>query len=337
MELLVDPSRQVANRVVANRVVASRGDSRGEPRRVTRPLAPGVELGTTTLRLSDRVVHSKQYRLTSLLGEGGMGRVYRAWDPVLERDVALKVIKPDVPGRARERFRREAMFGARLCHPGLVRVYDLGLLAEQGLDWFAMEYLHGKDLEVLLSRARRRRVCLSPRLVASLFDGLLDALHHAHEHGLVHRDVKPANVFITPRGGAELSVKLLDFGVAWEMESSSAPEICGDPRYIAPEQAAGDSKLDRRADVYAAGIALFESLVGRHPFEDLIDCEPDVLVDAQRHRPVPSVRDLLPRSIPAELRCALDIVLGKACAKQPSERFATADDMRRALVATVVG
>lgn len=328
MELQADPSRQP---------VDGRAEvSRRELRRVTRPIAPGCDQ-PQPLRSSDPVMHSKQYRITSLLGEGGMGRVYRAWDPGLERDVALKVIKPDVPGRARERFRKEAVFGARLCHPGLVRVYDLGLLADQGLDWFAMEYLHGKDLEVLLSRARRRRVCLSPRLVVSLFDRLLDALHYAHEHGVVHRDVKPANVFITPRGGADLGVKLLDFGVAWEMGGSGAPEICGDPRYIAPEQASGDSKLDRRADVYAAGIALFEALVGRHPFEELVDSEPNVLVAAQRERPLPAARDLLPRSVPAAVRCGLDIVLSKACAKDPGERFATADDMRRALLATVVG
>lgn len=328
MELLVDISRRDAE--------SEREPSRPEPRRVTRPIAPGLDQPTPLLP-STPLVHSKQYRITSLLGEGGMGRVYRAWDPVLERDVALKVIKPDVPGRARERFRREAVFGARLCHSGLARVYDLGLLADQGLDWFAMEYLHGKDLEVLLARARRRGLHLSPRLVATLFDRLLDALHHAHEHKVVHRDVKPANVFVTPRGGADLGVKLLDFGVACELGAADAPEICGDPRYIAPEQAAGDPTLDRRADIYSAGIALFESLVGRHPFEELIDAAPEVLVEAQRKRPIPSARELLPRSIAAEVRCALDIVLAKACAKDPGDRFATADDLRCALLAAVVG
>jgi serine/threonine protein kinase len=327
MELLADPSRHNAE--------GRTEESRRQGRRVTRPIALGCDQ-PEPLRVSEPVVHSKQYRITSLLGEGGMGRVYRAWDPVLERDVALKVIKPDVPGRARERFRREAVFGARLCHPGLARVYDLGLIADQGLDWFAMEYLHGKDLEVLLARARRRHVCLSPRLVASLFDRLLDALHHAHEHGVVHRDVKPANVFVTPKGGAELGVKLLDFGVAWEVGSTGAREICGDPRYIAPEQAAGDPALDRRADIYSAGIALFEALVGRHPFEDLVDSEPEVLVKAQRERSLPSIGESISRCVPAEVRCALDIVLGKACAKDPAARFETADDMRRALLATVL-
>jgi serine/threonine protein kinase len=309
-----------------------------ETRRVTRALAPGLDepvFSVGTLDVSAAVCHSKQYRITSLLGEGGMGKVYRAWDPVLERDVALKVIKPDVPGRARERFRREAVFGAKLCHPGLVRVYDLGLLEDQGLDWFAMEYLHGKDLEVLLARARRRKMCLSPRLVGTLFDRALDALHHAHESGVVHRDIKPANVFILPRGGADLGVKLLDFGVAWEIGSAAAREICGDPRYIAPEQADGDSKLDRRADIYAAGMTLFESLVGRHPFEEIVDAEPDVLLDAQHHRPLPSTVEHLPGSVPLEVRHALEIVVAKACAKDPAERFATADDMRRALLAAV--
>ncbi|MBV1858598.1 MAG: protein kinase [Nannocystaceae bacterium] len=129
------------------------------PGRITQPFAPASGGGVTrggSFDPSAALVHSKQYRILDKLGEGGMGTVYRAYDPMLERNVAIKVLKPGLPSALRRRFLAEARHGARLAHPHLARVYDLGIELDTGLDWFAMEYLQGRDLETLLRRARLR-------------------------------------------------------------------------------------------------------------------------------------------------------------------------------------
>lgn len=283
------------------------------------------------------LIHSKQYRVTGTLGEGGMGNVYRAYDPVLERDVALKVMKHGLPGEARQRFRQEAMYGARLSHPNLARVYDLGFWPDRGIDWFAMEYLQGRDLEVLLTRARERGMRFSLRFAVDVFDGVLDALDHAHREGLVHRDVKPGNIFVgRQRHRDRVWAKLLDFGVAVDVrgDGRGVAEICGDPRYIAPEQALGSDELDGRTDVYAAGMSLFETLTGRHPFQDLVGAHHEMLLEAQCTREVPQVGQYLP-DLPASLRCAMDVIVDKACAKDPADRFESAATMRVALLDAV--
>lgn len=302
--------------------------------RVTQPFAMALD---EPLALDSRqlVIHSKQYRITGTLGEGGMGTVYRAYDPVLERDVALKVMKPGLPDPARRCFRSEALYSARLCHPNLARIFDLGIMPDLGLEWFAMEYLRGKDLERLLEGARRRGLRFSLMLVAQVFDGILDALHHAHRHGVIHRDVKPANIFVSREThGTRVSAKLLDFGVACDTRRGSDDEIerCGDPRYVAPEQALGDTRPDARTDVYAAGISLFEVVTGRHPFEDLLSEPTSTLIAAHCERTPPWPSHLLPRELPAAVRCGLDVVISKACAKDPEDRFESAADMRRALL-----
>lgn len=302
--------------------------------RVTQAFAPQIDhVEDAPIDVERPVLHSKQYRIVEQLGEGGMGTVYRAYDPVLERDVALKVLKAGLPISARERFRHEARHGARLCHPNIVRVFDLGVMPEAGLDWFAMEYLEGRDLETLLARAARRSLRLPPRLVAMVFDRVLDALEHAHSLGLVHRDVKPANIFITRQPSqSNVGVKLLDFGVAVDRLREDEPlELCGDPRYVAPEQALGEQSLDRRADIYAAGISLYEALTGWHPFEDIITEGTARLIQAQCDEPVPQVSHRLPRHWPAEVRCGLDVIIDCACAKDPKRRFDSAASMREAL------
>jgi serine/threonine-protein kinase len=295
--------------------------------------ASAPDLAESLLDVDRPVLHSKQYRITEFLGEGGMGKVYRAYDPMLERDVALKVLQPGLPALARHRFRWEARHGARLCHPNIVRVFDLGVLPSSGLDWFAMEYLVGRDLETLLTRAARRSLRLPARLIGLVFDRTLDALHHAHLSGLVHRDVKPANIFVTRiPGSAEVGIKLLDFGVAIDLQrEGETAEVCGDPRYVAPEQAMGDVCLDHRADVYAAGISLFEAVTGRHPFEDEGLSSATSLIGAHCHRPVPAASAFLPDAWALEARAAIDVVIGKACAKDPLDRFESAAAMRAAL------
>jgi serine/threonine protein kinase len=306
--------------------------------RETRPFAAELE-PVDRIDPASLVIHSKQYRILGQLGEGGMGIVYRAYDPVLERDVALKVVKPELPGAARHRFRQEAVIGARLTHPNVVRVFDLGFMPDQGLDWFAMEYLHGRDLDVLISRARERHKRLPWGIVAHVFSGLLDALEHAHLRGIVHRDVKPSNVFVCrePDEG-RIATKLLDFGVAYDMRKKGGPlEICGDPRYIAPEQALGNRPLDARTDLYAAGLTLFELITGQHAFADLLEAPSRDLLAAQCERAVPRPSERLPSSVPAVVRCGLDVIVARACDKDPTRRFASASDMRTALLHVLRG
>jgi serine/threonine protein kinase len=307
--------------------------------RITQPFAAAYD-DAPQLDSRQLVIHSKQYRIVGTLGEGGMGTVYRAYDPLLERDVALKVMKPGLPAQARRCFRAEALFGARLCHPNLARIFDLGILPDRKLEWFAMEYLRGKDLERLLDGARRRGLRFSLTLVAQVFDGILDALSHAHRHGVIHRDVKPANIFVTREAygsssrSERVTAKLLDFGVACDIRRQSDDEIarCGDPRYVAPEQALGGTHPDARTDVYGVGISLFEVLTGRHPFEDLLDGPFSKLIAAHCQRTPPPPSQWLPAELPAVTRCGLDVVFAKACAKDPADRFASAADMRRALL-----
>jgi serine/threonine-protein kinase len=306
--------------------------------RETRPFAAELE-PVDRVDPSQLVIHSKQYRVVDQVGEGGMGCVYRAYDPVLERDVALKVIKPGLPGSARQRFRQEALYGARLVHPNLARVYDLGFMPDCGLDWFAMEHLRGKDLDRLLARAKERNMRLSFAIVAHVFGGVLDALEHAHRRGVVHRDVKPSNIFVCRDAeDGRIWAKLLDFGVALDMRRTEGPiEICGDPRYIAPEQALGNRPLDGRTDLYAAGITLFELVTGRHPFEDLLEAPSRDLLAAHCEREIPRPSDYLPASVAKEVRCGLDVVIGRACKKDPDDRFASASDMRRAMLDVLRG
>jgi serine/threonine protein kinase len=306
--------------------------------RITQPFTAAAHDEVPQLD-SRLVLHSKQYRIVGTLGEGGMGTVYRAYDPLLERDVALKVMKPGLPAAARRCFRAEALYGARLCHPSLVRIFDLGILPDRGLEWFAMEYLRGKDLERLLSGARDRGMRFSLALVRQVFDGILDALSYAHRQGVIHRDVKPANVFVTREPhGARVSAKLLDFGVACDTrQRDDEIERCGDPRYVAPEQVIADVRPDARTDVYATGISLFEVLTGRHPFEDLLREKVATLLAAHCQRNVPPPSHWLPGEVPAVIRCGLDVVLAKACAKDPDDRFASAGDMRRALLDVLPG
>jgi serine/threonine-protein kinase len=300
--------------------------------RVTHPFVSAVD--PRPLESDGPVLHSKQYRITALIGEGGMGHVYKAYDPMLERDVALKVLKAGLPRLARDRFLQEARHGARLTHPGIAQVYDLGVLPGSRLDWFSMEYLVGRDLEDLLWRARRQDKRLPTRLVLTAFDRVLGALGYAHDHGLVHRDVKPGNIFITRvNAGARFGVKLLDFGVALDRVHETGPyDLCGDPRYCPPEQSFGDAGLDHRADLYATGISLFETLTGDHPFGKLVNADHAVLLSTHCDKELPRISARLPRDWPIATRRALDVVIAKACAKDPTERFESAEAMRVALI-----
>jgi serine/threonine protein kinase len=282
------------------------------------------------------LAHTKQYQVEACIGEGGMGWVYKAWDPVLERPVALKVMKPDVPESERDRFRREAIWGARFCHPSIARVFDLVGVPGQGISWFVMEFLPGRDLGTLIQRARARRTAIPLRLLADVFRQVLGALEYSHECRVVHRDVKPENMFVTRDPNTNfVTCKLLDFGVALDLSTPRRElHLVGDPRYIAPEQTQHGRDVDGRADIYAAGMTLYEALTNRHPFADLLDrgAPLQALLDAQRERMPAPLSNFMSDELPATLVCGLDVVVSKAIAKDPDARFESARAMQMCLM-----
>ncbi len=203
-----------------------------------------------------------RYQILARVAAGGMGEVYRAHDPVLDREVALKILHPqlaDDPGFI-DRFRREARSAGVLSHPNIVAVHDWG---ETGGTYFmVMEYVRGPNLRAILVRDGT----LEPRQAVEVVDGVLGALEHAHRQGIVHRDIKPENVMITTADGV---VKVADFGLARafaDARVSQAPgTVTGTVQYLAPEQIEGEN-ADPRTDLYATGVVLYELLTGRVPF-----------------------------------------------------------------------
>lgn len=279
-----------------------------------------------------------RYRVGRLVGSGGMGRVYEAFDDLLARPVALKVMRADVPAAERRRFRREALLGARLLHPGLVRVYDMGHDHAHAAEWMAMEFLPGTDLLRLLNSARERGQPLAWRALVRVLSAVLGALQYLHDCRVVHRDIKPANMFLSRDPNTRfMTTKLLDLGVALDLEGPSAnPHVhevlCGDPNYIAPEQTRSPF-VDGRADLYSVGISLYELATGRLPFEALSAAPVADLLAAHRQiEPVPPSL-LLPWGTPSEVCARLDQVFARACAKRPEQRYASARDMQTALAA----
>ncbi len=287
-----------------------------------------------TLREGSLIAQIKQYQVVEVVGEGGMGWVYRAYDRDLERSVALKVMKPDVPIREQLRFRREALLGARLTHPGIARVYDLVGVPGQGLMWFVMEYLPGKDLSQVLDIARTRGSGVPLPRVLDVVGALLRALQYAHECRLVHRDVKPANMFATRDPNTRRVIhKLLDFGVALDLHAVATQQLepetqlVGDPRYMPPEQTRLGLPIDHRADLYATGMALHELVAGTHGFADLADADPRVWLAAQRERELPQLDRSLPHLHDGEVHARLDHIIRRATKKDVAERYESALDM----------
>lgn len=205
-----------------------------------------------------------RYKVNCLLGEGAMGRVYLAEDPVLDRQVAIKVIavEKQSDGRSREeylkRFNLEARASAKLSHPSIVTIFDAG--DQNGLPWIAFEYVKGEQLEEIL---KKPKLLPLSKIVAITLD-IASALHHAHEHGIIHRDVKPANILIDKRTHI---AKLADFGVVkapWVALTQDGSAV-GSPGYMAPEQLDGTG-TDARCDLFSLGIVLYQMLTGKHPF-----------------------------------------------------------------------
>ena len=267
------------------------------------------------------------FKIEDEIGRGGMGVVYRAAQISLGRPVALKVISETLSDREgfRERFVRESRLAASLDHPNVIPVYAAG--EHDGVLYIAMRFVDGTDLRALLAAEG----ALDPARAAGVVAQVASALDAAHERGLVHRDVKPANILVAARGGGEHTY-LTDFGLTKRTASDSgltaAGEWVGTLDYVAPEQVRGEH-VDSRADVYALGCVLYELLTGQVPFP-----RDDDIAKLWAHisDPAPAVLDLAP-----DTPRALAGVAARCMAKEPGDRFQTAGEMGRAALASVPG
>jgi serine/threonine protein kinase len=261
-----------------------------------------------------------KYPITAVIGEGAMGVVYKAFDPVIERPVAIKTIhkrlagSDDAAASYAARFRNEAQAVGRLSHPGIVAIYEYGEDADTA--FIAMEYVEGRTLSQLLASTPLPN---EPTIVR-VMDQLLDALDCAHRAGVWHRDIKPANIIVTASG----QLKVTDFGIA-RIESNAltlVTSIIGTPGYIAPEQYLG-LPLDHRIDVFAAGVLMYRMLTGNSPFAGAPEA---VMYKTVHEEPTPPSRvDGSKRSVP------FDAVIATALAKKPEARYASAAAFRQAL------
>jgi len=260
-----------------------------------------------------------RYRITSRIGHGGMAEVYEATDIINKNVVAIKFIKEDVMKNTVniKRFENEALIAASLNHPNIVKVYNHGTL--NGVPYMATEYIKGQNLKEVLDF----RGPLPLNEVIDYMIQLTDALSFAHKHGIVHRDVKPENMFLMTDG----TIKLGDFGIAQaeNLESSftKTSEIIGSVYYMAPEIAKGE-QATKRSDIYAAGVVFFELLTGRPPFER--DTPVNIAVAHIRDK-FPSIRTILP-NCPKEI----ERIIFKATKKNPYDRYQDAKEFEQDLI-----
>jgi eukaryotic-like serine/threonine-protein kinase len=289
--------------------------------RASLPMAPGANATTAPAWSPVPPVRVGSYRVLRRIAEGGMGAVYEAEQGSPRRAVALKVIRPGLASPALlKRFAHEAQILARLHHPGIAQVYEAGL-ADDGQPFFAMEFIRGLPLDEY-ARAHGLDLTAHVALVARV----CDAVQHAHDQGVIHRDLKPANILVEETG----QPKVLDFGVARAVDAdlltaaglTRTGQVVGTPNYMSPEQVTGDpTAIDRRADVYALGVILFELAAHRLPYR---------LED----RPLPEAARLIlehdpPRlgSLDPELRGDVETIVAKALEKDPARRYPSAADL----------
>jgi eukaryotic-like serine/threonine-protein kinase len=259
-----------------------------------------------------------RYQILARVGKGGMGVLYRGFDPVLDREVAIKLMLADFSEDAeqmRPRFYREARAAAKLQHRNIVTIFEFA--EESNVPYIVMEFLRGTPLGARINTQPPLTIDDKLNIIAQLCDGL----SYAHEQGVVHRDVKPDNVFLLEDG----SIKLLDFGIA-KLTSSTLTrqgDVLGSASYMSPEQVSGGESVDGRADIFSTGVVLYELLAGRKPF--VADSPTAVILKILKEDPTPIetlVSDLPPDLVAAVMR---------ALSKDPDQRFATADAFGREL------
>ncbi|HEV8312734.1 MAG TPA: serine/threonine-protein kinase, partial [Burkholderiaceae bacterium] len=262
-----------------------------------------------------------KYPVTEVLGKGAMGIVYRAYDPVIKRPVAIKTIRKELIEDDEKaetlsgRFRREAQAAGALSHPGIVSVYEYG--EDEQYAYIAMEYVEGNSLREYLARAPN----FDEGDIVSIMVQLLEALEFAHNHAVWHRDIKPANILVMSNG----RIKLTDFGIA-RIESADrtrANVIMGTPGYIAPELYLG-GEIDQRIDIFAAGVLFYHLLAGQAPFRGRAEA---VMHDVCYHDPPPPSQ-----ADPQHRWPQYDAVVARAIAKAPAQRYASAAAFRAAIL-----
>lgn len=254
-----------------------------------------------------------RYEIIRILGEGGMANVYLAEDTILNRKVAVKVLRGDLANDEKfvRRFQREALSASSLNHPNIVEMYDVG--EDDGNFYIVMEYVDGKNLKQLIKRRNK----LSLPEVIDIMKQLTDGIAHAHDSFIIHRDIKPQNMLILDNG----LVKITDFGIAVALNNTQLTQtnsVMGSVHYLPPEQAAGKGATFK-SDIYSLGILMFELLTGKLPFRG--DNAVEIALK-QLKEPIPSVREI-DETIPQSVE---NIVL-KACAKNPENRYNSARDM----------
>lgn len=276
--------------------------------------------------LIGRVINDR-FRIVSVIARGGMGKVYRAEQSPLGREVALKVLNPSFGGEHDpefyKRFFLEASTCAKLTHPNTVTIFDYGK-TEDDVYFIAMELLKGRTLH----RAIRDETRFSSERTMHIARQIFRSLREAHALGVIHRDLKPANIFLVSHGDERDFVKVLDFGLVKELEQgedlTQTGLFMGSPKYMAPEQIRGD-EVDERCDVYALGVIMFEMLTGKVPFDRPTSIN---ILMAHIHEPPPSMADVVPEAV---IDPGLEEVVLKAMAKNPEDRFASMDELLLAL------
>lgn len=283
--------------------------------------APALAVTALPLPSTDSLVGQQldEYRLDSLLGKGGMARVYRGLDVSLKRWVAIKVIDHSFREDADYilRFKREAQAIAQLEHPHIVRLYRYG--EAQGVLYMAMQYIEGADFASVLESYSQSHTTLEPLEACRIVSEVCAALDYAHGKGIIHRDVKPSNVMLDKEG----HVFLADFGLALLTEIGTRGEIFGSPHYVAPEQAISSANVVPQSDLYAVGVILYEIFTGVVPFDSATPL--DIAMQHMSEPPPP------PRSLRPDIPEALEALILKAMAKTPADRYQSGAELSAAL------